>query len=94
MKPALHHQIEAYMDEHSIQFVALTETRHQGTTKYVVGDTLYRMASNRQEGEREYAGVGIALGKKVRSRLTQVHPVSSRLLLFGIREAARELIVI
>eukprot|EP00969_Alexandrium_andersonii_P332968 14714856-Alexandrium_andersonii.AAC.1 len=82
------------MDENSIQLVALAETRHQGTSKYVVGDTLYIMSSSKQEGEREYAGVGVALNRKVRSRLTQVHPVSSRLLLFGIREAARELVVI
>eukprot|EP00969_Alexandrium_andersonii_P196343 8674398-Alexandrium_andersonii.AAC.1 len=71
LKATLHHQLEEYMKSKSLQPLALTETNSPGTTKYMVGGLLYLLSSDRASGEREYAGVGVALGRKAQGRLTQ-----------------------
>eukprot|EP00969_Alexandrium_andersonii_P153454 6785450-Alexandrium_andersonii.AAC.1 len=52
------------------------------------------MSSDHSTGSREHAGVGFALTKEARARLTFVRPAGSRLMALALREAAREVIFV
>eukprot|EP00969_Alexandrium_andersonii_P157718 6970404-Alexandrium_andersonii.AAC.1 len=54
-KPLMHHSLEQFMYSSGAQLLALSETKHPGTTKYVVGDVLYSASPQAGPGAKEHA---------------------------------------
>jgi len=92
-KPLMHKQVVDYMVQGGLGLVCLQETRVPQTTQYLIDDVTFVLAGG--GGDREYAGVAIAMQADIRRAVSGVVVLpGGRLMAISLDLAPRLLTVI